>query len=335
MIATLLKLLYRYGHTARWRHNERLWPNVQVVRNTSGVIERFQYRGRDVPLARRADLQRLRNLPCHIIASGPSVAEIDYRALPMHHVMGVNGAIALTERAAIRFDFYCILDAGFVRQRPDLARRIVARDLVLFVTPVVLARLLETFPRSAFACRFYLVDDIFKRAHEPASTPAMLRANRQVAASAAFFGDDTSRLGFSFNIDNGFFHGGTVAYFALQVATWLGFGEIYMHGLDLRDPAHTPRFYETEGQQAQTRLDVEFAGMIEPSFRQAAAVLRERGVTVENLSLQSALSEDVFPKVDWRSLRRRNLSLVTPNDMSSTGMRGHALPHGWRPTGTH
>lgn len=337
MLSTFLKLAYRFTHSAKWRHNERLWPHAQIARDSMGAIERFTWRGRNVPLARRAELQRLRRLPCHIIASGPSIADIDYDALPMHHVMGVNGAIALTERAPVKFNYYCILDAGFVRQRPDLARRIVARDLVLFVTPVVLARLLDMFPMSAFGCRFYLVDDIFKRGLEAARTTQTLRADAQVSASAAFFGDE-SRLGFSFDIDNGFFHGGTVAYFALQVATWLGFTEMYMHGLDLRDAAATPRFYETMQTRAPTRLDAEFLTLIEPSFRLAANVLRARGVRVENLSSTSALGEDIFAKVDWRSLRRRNLSLVVPDEALRVATLDSVAADGapsLRPTGTH
>ncbi|VVE87013.1 hypothetical protein PBR20603_00938 [Pandoraea bronchicola] len=337
MISTLLKLVYRHSHTSKWRHNERLWPHARIERDAVGVIERFTWRGRHVPLARRSELQRLRRLPCHIIASGPSIADIDYDALPMHHVMGVNGAIALADRAPVKFNDYCILDAGFVRQRPDLARRIVARDLVLFVTPVVLARLLEMFPMSAFGCRFYLVDDIFKRGMEAARTPEALRADPRVAASAAFVGE-RGRLGFSFDIDNGFFHGGTVAYFALQVATWLGFTEMYLHGVDLRAASQTPRFYETMQARAPTQLDAEYADLIEPSFRHASEVLRARGVRVENLSYVSALGDDIFKKVDWRSLRRRNLSLVVPDEAvpapsdQSAGMAAVLAP---RPTGTH
>jgi Kdo-III transferase WaaZ len=332
MISTLLKLAYRYTHSAKWRHNERLWPHAHIERDAMGAIERFTWRSRAVPLARRAELQRLRRMPCHLIASGPSVADIDYDALPMHHVMGVNGAIALTDRAPVKFNFYCILDAGFVRQRPDLARRVVARDLVLFVTPVVLARLLDMFPASAFGCRFYLVDDIFKRGLEAARTPETLRANPQVAASAAFQGEH-GHLGYSFDIDNGFFHGGTVAYFALQVATWLGFTELYLHGVDLRDATQTPRFYETMQTRAPTRLDAEFASLIEPSFRHAAAVLRARGVRVENLSHDSALGDDIFAKVDWRSLRRRSLSLVVPDAGAQSADLGATPP--WHSTGTH
>ncbi|VVE11244.1 hypothetical protein [Pandoraea anhela] len=337
MLSTILKLVYRHSHSAKWRHNERLWPHARIERDAMGAIERFTWRGHHVPLARRAELQRLRRLPCHIIASGPSIAEIDYEALPMHHVMGVNGAIALIHVAPVKFDYYCILDAGFVRQRPDLARRIVARDLVLFVTPVVLARLLEMFPMSAFGCRFYLVDDIFKRGLEAARTTRALRADLRIAASASFVSDE-SELGFSFDIDNGFFHGGTVAYFALQVATWLGFTEMYLHGLDLRDASHTPRFYETMQTRAPTRLDAEFATLIEPSFRHASEVLRARGVRVENLSRESALGEDIFTKVDWRSLRRRNLSLVVPDEalpLAALDRFSAEAADTLRPTGTH
>ena len=90
--------------------------------------------------------------------------------------------------------------------------------------------------------------------------------------------------------------------------------------------------------RAPTRLDAEFASLIEPSFRHAAEVLRARGVRVENLSRVSALGEDIFPKVDWRSLRRRNLSLVVPGEAVSPAMvqgaDGTASPM-LRPTGTH
>lgn len=302
-LATFFKLLYRYSHTAQWRHNERLWLHARIARDAAGRIERFAWRGRDVVLLHRAELGRPHGRTCHLIASGPSVAQIDYTALLLQNVIGVNGAIALTDRVPVRFSYYCILDAGFVRQRPDLARRVVACDLVLFVTPIVLARLLETFPNVAFRCRLYVVDDIVKRALQPAASRDALRADPALAARAAFF-DEGECVGYSFDIDNGFFHGGTVAYFALQVATWLGFTDVYLHGIDLRNAASTPRFYETMDARVQTRLDADFAGMIEPAFRHASKVLRDRGVRVINLSRDSALGDDIFEKADWRTLTR-------------------------------
>ena len=105
----------------------------------------------------------------------------------------------------------------------------------------------------------------------------------------------------------------------------------------MRQAAQTPRFYETMQTRAPTQLDAEFADLIEPSFRHASEILRARGVRVENLSSTSALGEDIFAKVDWRSLRRRNLSLVVPNEAVLPSMAatdaGTTSPR--RSTGTH
>jgi KDO transferase-3 len=45
-----------------------------------------------------------------------------------------------------------------------------------------------------------------------------------------------------------------------------------------------------------------FDRLIEPSFSQAAALLKARGIDVFNLSLNSALSDRIIPKLDWRTL---------------------------------
>jgi hypothetical protein len=68
------------------------------------------------------------------------------------------------------------------------------------------------------------------------------------------------------------------------------------------DTANTPRFYESHGAMQPSHLDRYFHSIIEPSFRHAAALLRDRCVEVMNLSMKSALGEEVFPKVNWRTL---------------------------------
>ena len=49
-------------------------------------------------------------------------------------------------------------------------------------------------------------------------------------------------------------------------------------------------------------LDENFCDFIEPSFRHASALLGRRGVDVRNLSMESALGEDIFPKLRWQTL---------------------------------
>lgn len=296
---SFFKLLYRWTHSRAFRHNERLWHGVKIERDARGFIAGMTIGNRTLPLA-NADHLPLPSEACHLIASGPSVNDIDYDELALRSVLGVNGAIALQDKHRLRFDYYCIVDSGFVRKRPDLVARIVQEPLVLFATPLVLWHIAQCFALERMRCRIFLIEDVLRPVRRRALSMREL-FSAQPSAELVMF-DEQRALGFSLNVKRGAFDSRTVAYTGLQVLTSLGFKEIFLHGLDLRDAAHTPRFYETRADMQPTALDRHFTPFIEPSFRHAAALLKQRGVRVMNLSAASALGADIFEKVDWHAL---------------------------------
>lgn len=320
---SLLKLLYRHTHGRRNRHNERLWPHVRVGRNAAGEIESYSYRGRDIPLVNkevtrgslacvaRNDVDQIvasvndsgtggsgQSRVGHIIASGPSVNDIDYAQLSLTNVMGVNGAIALTDRHPIRFYTYCFNDTGFVRARPELVRRIVTQDLLLFTTPLSLWHVLQQLPASEIRCRIFLIENPQIRGRMPFRDVDEVMADAPQGALTLF--DKERVLGFGHDIRHGLFDAGTVAYSALQIMAWLGFKEIVLHGVDLQDAAKVPRFYETAADTLPTTLDQYLPHHILPAFTAAARLLHEQGVRVVNLSPHSALVAEHILKRDWR-----------------------------------
>ncbi|TKC88820.1 hypothetical protein FAZ69_13850 [Trinickia terrae] len=214
--------------------------------------------------------------------------------------MGVNGAIALQDTHQVQFDYYCIVDAGFVRNRPDLVARVVQQKLTLFATPLVMWYIAQYFPLSQLRCRIFLVEDIQYPAGKRALAAEELSSVHPESDLVLF--DNARSLGFSLNIRRGTVDGRTVAYTALQILAWLGFNDINLHGLDFVNASRTPRFYETLENMQPSALDANFRAVIEPSFRHAAALLKARGVRVANLSADSALGADIFEKSDWHSL---------------------------------
>jgi Kdo-III transferase WaaZ len=298
--STFFKLAYRWSHSGAYRHNERLWHGVSIERNSRGFLERMSIAGHDLSIENPDDLLASQKGECHLIATGPSVNDIDYGALDLHNVMGVNGAIALQDKYPVRFEYYCIVDAGFVRKRPDLIARVVQQKLTLFTTPLVLWYIAQYFPLSQFRCRVFLIEDI----RYPACKRALLKhelLSRHAGKDVVMF-DEEPALGFSFNIRRGIFDGRTVAYSGLQVLTSLGFNTIFMHGLDLLNAARTPRFYETKENMQPSALDGDFNSFIEPSFRHAVPLLNSRGIRIVNLSSESALGSDIIEKDDWHAL---------------------------------
>jgi KDO transferase-3 len=170
----------------------------------------------------------------------------------------------------------------------------------LFASPLALWHIAQLFSPERIRCRVFLLDDMRFPAGRRAIAPAQLRSAWHPSTLALF--DTREALGFSLDVRRGVMDGCTVAYSGLQVLASLGFERIYLHGVDLTDARHTPRFYEQSADMQPSTLDRDFNDFIEPSFRNASALLRRSSVEVYNLSRQSALGEDIFPKVPWRSL---------------------------------
>ncbi|CAB3756581.1 hypothetical protein [Paraburkholderia humisilvae] len=299
--ATLFKLFYRWTHSRAYRHNERLWRTVSIDRDFDGCITGMRIGRHSLTLENASALPGSRTGACHLIAAGPSINDINYGVLDLEHVMGVNGAIALQDKHDVRFDYYCIVDAGFARNRPDLIARIVQQPLILFATPLVLWYIAQYFPLERMRCRIFVIEDVQYPAGKRALRGRDLHMRHACADELVLF-DEERVLGFSLDMRHGVFDGRTVAYAGLQVLNSLGFDVVYLHGVDLRNASRAPRFYETGGDMQPSALDRHFGAYIEPSFRQAAALLKRRGVRVVNLSVDSALGVDIFEKRSWRSL---------------------------------
>ncbi|MGH8819513.1 hypothetical protein [Achromobacter pestifer] len=313
------RYFYRYTRAGAYRHNETLWPLVKVRRDGDERLVGCDLLGvtgpRTLPMD---DVPRHINGDAHLILSGPSVAQIDYAQCRLGAVMGVNGSIALQrQHPSLRFDYYAMLDAGFVKRRRDLVAEVLSQDLLLFVTPEVYRWIAFLFAAHDIRCRLVLFEEVHQRALQARARAEELEAQLAGDPELVLFDarNPQHAHGFSLNPARGLFGGGTVAYTALQLLTWMGARTLYLHGLDLTATAG-PRFYESADAQLPTALDRQFASHIEPAFRQASRLLSARGVKVYNLSPGSRLGDDVFEKRHWSCLLNQAESPPSPHLLS-------------------
>lgn len=309
------RYFYRYTRPAAYRHNETLWPLVKIRRDGNARLVGCDLVGVKGPATLPMDdVPRNIEGDAHLILSGPSIAQIDYAQCHLRAVMGVNGSIALRrQHPSLRFDYYAMLDAGFVKRRRDLVAEVLSQDLLLFVTAEVYRWIAFLFAADDIRCRMVLFEEVHQRALQPRPSPEALEAQLAGDPELVLFDAHHPQHahGFSLNPARGLFGGGTVAYTGLQLLAWMGARTLYVHGLDLTASAG-PRFYENAGAQLATALDRQFAGHIEPAFRQASQLLSARGVKVYNLSPDSRLGDDVFEKRHWSCLLNQAESPPSP-----------------------
>lgn len=298
--AFFLKKLYKLGHGRGWSHNAQLWPYTKIWRDAAGVICRFRVSGAEVALTPYRRMFPGGVVPGHIILSGPSIRQIDYSQLALGGVMGVNGAIRLRERyPEVEFSHYCIIDEHFVESRHGIVAEVLRSNLGLFVTPTVLFAILRDFPLAEIRCRVCVIEKVTEKALLPEPSLRELKLHQ---SSLVHVLDSPHKLGFSLDPEHGLFDADTVAYAALQLLAATGVRSIYFHGLDLSAPG--PRFYESANDVCASRLSKHYHRYIEPSFRCASALCREKGIQVYNLSMTSVLPDAIIPKVNWRTLAK-------------------------------
>ncbi|MDT3722475.1 6-hydroxymethylpterin diphosphokinase MptE-like protein [Pseudomonas oryzihabitans] len=221
-----------------------------------------------------------------ILASGPSAAELDIYRWEQLPIITLNGAVSKLIEASIRPMYYVCSDRSFHEQQPTLYEAAVEHSQRLALWPEDIQRLSRRCAGKAYALR---------KAHRASFRDYFGRDHGLAVRLVSPFSKRARDIGFSKDMDYGIFDVRTVAYICLQLAYHLGFDEIYLAGVDLNVQA--PRFYESAaGQSAPCGLDQHLQTRILLAMRLAAGVLAAEGRGVINLSQQSLIPEDVFPR---------------------------------------
>jgi len=193
-----VRKLFRMLRSRTQRHNQHLWPFVRIWRDKDGAISAYRAFGRSLRITPLSQGYDPADKVVHLILSGPSISEIPYDRMDIGVAMGVNGSIALSRKFDLQFKYYCIIDQNFVRDRIELVRDIVGRDLTLYVFPEVLRYIMQGIPQEQIRCRICIIELISRRAYERSVAPAVLKRIAAASPDVELL-DAKQGLGYSFN----------------------------------------------------------------------------------------------------------------------------------------
>lgn len=298
-MGSLWKQIYRYTHPRVYRHSENLWPHVKIKRAPEGHISSLVWKGRPVAIEDLSMLRASHHAPLTIVATGPSVKTLDTQKLSQFSSLGVNGAYHLRDR--IKFDYYVIVDRDFVADRQEIIKQVIQdRELLLFITVHCLHDIFSALGCEAVKCRLAIIEDVRHKIFQPLIKPADYAAKSSLIPGL-IVDPANSQIGFCRDIRHGVIDAGTVAYWALQIACYLGAKTILIAGVDMTNFS-SPRFYENETDVMPSLLETCFLSLIKPSFSHASRIMKEENIVVYNLSLDSALESEIFEKVSLNDL---------------------------------
>ena len=295
---SLIKQVYRYTRSRSYRHSEKLWPYIGITRDDDGCVRESRYLGKVIPVLTLSDVAKVRADDLVIVASGPSMGQLDLNPLLQADWMAVNGSPSVLERYPNKpLQYYAVIDQGFVQDRIHTIAQVLANPQVVFFTNLFcLRKIYELIGYKSVVAKVVLFEDRQKAVYLPKVEFAEMAQLAQDSAAKLLWRKEHN-VGFTRDMYRGYVSGGTVVYFALQIAAALGYKRVFLAGVDMKN-FDAPRFYENEHNRLETRLHHEFDHTIRPSFALAAEVFRELGIEGYNLCLDSGLDDAIFPRID-------------------------------------
>ncbi len=306
MIAQLQKKIYRLRLGRRFKHRATADPRFSLKIDTQdplgGAME-ILWRGKVVAKTQPySALPVLKSKDIFLIATGPSLAELNLELLENRIVFGVNGAIALRS-AHFRFQYHMVTDPDFFEHRTNMIQKMVESDASCFFSFQGLSVLCKKDPTLLHEGHIYLTEILNRRFHFPQLKADVFdrvaNEDSDLLLHSKIHGQE-GRIGFSKRLDRGLFSGKTVIYRAIQAAYWLGFHRVYILGMDLGYTGQHSRFYETHEKGRPSKLDKDYVHYIEPCFEILHQfVQNQQQFQVFNLSPISRLPERLMPRISF------------------------------------
>jgi len=243
-----------------------------------------------------------------IMATGPSINQLDLKQLKSRNVFGVNGSIAVCQKHGIQPQYYASSDHNFFNDRMSLVKEAVNSGTHCFFSFNGISKICQHAPELIAQGKISLFETVNRYYGLPRLTSSDLRAACDTDPDLSMGADH--HIGWSNDLTKGVFIAKTITFSACQIAQFLGAKNIFLLGMDLGHSADQPvRAYESGAQACNSSLDKDYLTTILPSFEFLKKTMMDSSsqFRVWNISPQSRLPDEVIPKITYEQALNHQL----------------------------
>ncbi|MCI3945564.1 lipopolysaccharide core biosynthesis domain protein [Pseudomonas syringae] len=242
--------------------------------------------------------------PVFLVGSGSSAGDFPVREFANTPMITMNGAFSMFAGTKIKPLFYVCSDRDFPNQQPELFAAALrgSENVGLWED-----QFQSGIPKPAG--RAYAL----KKSPRSSTVAALCSREEALVRKLSLWSSRSRDIGFSKNLELGFFDARTVMYLALQLAHHLGFDTVFLVGFDLNQSAG--RFYESSTDSCSPcGLDQHYESRILPSLELMSKHVMGDDFQVFNLSESSRVPHDIIPRMSLDEARRK-ISAVSNNTL--------------------
>lgn len=289
----------RWSLGSAYKHQYNCHPDFDLIRyeNHCQVLWKQQLIAQ-LPFAHC--FSQTQHGPCFIVASGPSIADIDIRRIQTYPSICLNAAIKKFADAGLSPTYCLIVDHRVFERHWDCVVKSIESGALCFFNFEGLSIVAERAPALFERQNIALIESASRKYGVPRLSLPEARQEFSQESDFLLAPDLLAycrSIGFSFNLKKGVFAGKTVATWAVQLACGLGYNSVWMLGVDLGGTGKAHFYADASNPKP------DFLRYYEPHIRGCFSLAREAcektGVSLYNLSLNSALPAEIIPKMGF------------------------------------
>ena len=239
-----------------------------------------------------------------IFASGGSAKNFPLLDYKDNDFICVNGAVSVFIENNITPFAYLFDDESFLINSLDLVlKAIEVSEHIFMPEELYIKHLANEVKIKEFVNKIYFIERVNRGYGRKVLSDKTFSfkniLNKDLVFSFSMLSNRKNRIGFSRNMEAGYYCARTIPYVALQLAYYLGFKNVALVGLDLN--SQSGRFYDKDN-ALPTSIDQDYLRFILPSFELLSNKVVSDSFKVFNLSESSRLPSSVIDKIDLTKL---------------------------------
>lgn len=293
-----LRSIYRRVRLGeKFKHQYHCHPSFNIRRsNDACTILWNNQKIATIPYAHQ--LQNTYHSSCFVIASGPSLAEVDLKSIAGYDTISLNCAIKKFNDAAINPTHCIIVDHRIFDKQWACVKASILSGANCFFSYDGLSNICAREPQLLTHGNIFLVESITRKFGIPRPSSSACQKNFHNDSEVymdAKLPELCRSVGFSTNLEKGLFSGKTVATWATQLGVALGYKHIFIVGMDLGGTGKKHFYADNNNKTPDFMRDYE--PHIRACFELARNASLAEGFEVYNLSKDSTLPHEIIPKI--------------------------------------
>lgn len=285
----VIRLYARLRYGSRMAHAQDWLPYLTLTRASSELPGLVSYRQQQIAtLLPATAFFDLVDDECTIVGSGPSIQEQQLEQLPPRSCLLLNGAVTLAPNRVAEPLAIAIEDERFVFRHFEMIRRHIDETTPCLLSVAAIRAIAERDALWLANRPVLLIDNLLKPYDDSRRAPTSPELEHLVARE--------NDVAISTSPGDGVVQVGSVAISALQWTMATNVKTIGFAGVDISN-ADQPRFYESAGNEARSRLQLAQKNILAHAAI-AAKLCKRRNVRIETYSESSALREVEIPYSD-------------------------------------